>query len=273
MSAVEKLVNTLIEYAVNYGFQVAGAVIILVVGTLLANWVAGLLSGLLQKKKFDITLSKFLIGCTRILVLGFAILVALGKFGITIAPFVAALSALAFGASFAVQGPLSNYGAGLSIILTRPFVVGDTITVRGVSGLVKEVKLGCTILTSEDGVKITIPNKDVVGEVIHNSGKYKMAHGTIGIAYESSSETAVRVIQETLQRFPETCQDPKPQIGIQEFSDSAISVGYRFWIPTAKYYPIFYAVNSAIYKSLTEAGVKIPYPQRELRIISQTTNV
>jgi small conductance mechanosensitive channel len=93
----------------------------------------------------------------------------MGKFGISIAPFIAALGALAFGASFALQGPLSNYGAGLMIIIARPFVVGDTITVKNVSGIVEEVTLATTILTTEDGEKITIPNKHIVGEILNNS--------------------------------------------------------------------------------------------------------
>ncbi len=141
VTTIQKLVNTLIEFFVNYSFQVCGAVIILIVGGLFAKWIGGLALNLCTKRKFDVTLSKFLASTVKLIVFAFAILIALGKFGITITPFVAALGAVAFGATYAIQGPLSNYGAGLSIILGRPFVVGDTITVTGVSGLVEEVRL------------------------------------------------------------------------------------------------------------------------------------
>jgi len=269
LTAIQKLINTAIEFCVNYSFQVLGAIIILILGVVASNWVVKILLSLFEKKKLDITLSKFLAGMAKILVLIFVILIALGKFGITIAPFIAALGALAFGASFALQGPLSNYGAGLTIILTRPFVVGNTITVAGVSGVVEEVKLACTILTNEDGVKITIPNKHIVGEVLHNSRENKIVESVIGISYDSDPEKAVEQVRQILEKFEEVQQTPRPQVGIQEFADSSINIGYRYWVPTAKYFQVSYEVNSAVYKALQEAGINIPFPQRDVHIISQ----
>lgn len=269
LTAIQKLIDTAIEFCVNYSFQVLGAIIILILGVVASNWVARILLSLFEKKKLDITLSKFLAGMAKILVLVFVILIALGKFGITIAPFIAALGALAFGASFALQGPLSNYGAGLTIILTRPFVVGNTITVANVSGVVEEVKLACTILTNEDGVKITIPNKHIVGEVLHNSLENKIVESVIGISYESDPEKAVEQVRQILGKFEEVQQTPRPQVGIQEFADSSINIGYRYWVPTAKYFQVSYKVNSAVYKALQEAGINIPFPQRDVHIISQ----
>ena len=132
------------------------------------------------------------------IIFGFAFIVTIGKFGITIAPLIAALAATAFGASFATQSPLANYGAGLVIILTRPFVVGNTIKVTDVSGIVDEVKLGATILTDEDGVKITIPNKHIVGEIIHNSRERRIVEEIVGISYDSDPEKAIQIIKEAL---------------------------------------------------------------------------
>lgn len=269
MDAVQKLVNTLIEYAVSYGFQVLGALIVLAAGLVVANWVCRLLLRLFEKKKMDITLSKFLAGCVKGLIVAFAVIISLGKFGITIAPFIAALGAATFGASFAIQGPLSNYGAGLSIILSRPFVVGDTITIGEVNGVVREVTLACTILTDEDGVKITIPNKDIVGQIIHNSQRFKIAPGVIGISYDSDPEKAIKVIRETLAKFPEIAGDPKPEVGIQKFSDSSVDIAFRFWVPVAKYFQNVFAVNLAVYRALNQSGIKIPFPQREVRLVSQ----
>ena len=158
LKAAQKVINLIIDFFVNYSFQVVGAIVILVVGILVARAVASFLMKFFERKELDVTLSKFTTGAAKVTILGFAIIIALGKFGITIAPFIAALAAMAFGASFAIQGPMANYGAGLVIILTRPFVVGNTITVSGVNGIVEEINLGTTILTDEDGVKITIPN-------------------------------------------------------------------------------------------------------------------
>ena len=136
LKSAQKLIDIVIDFFANYSFQVVGAILILVIGFVVARAVASFLSKFFERKEFDITLSKFAVATAKGIVLTFAILIALGKFGITIAPFIAALAAMAFGASFAIQGPLSNYGAGLVIILARPFVVGNTITVSGVSGVV-----------------------------------------------------------------------------------------------------------------------------------------
>ena len=269
ITAVQKLIDTAVQYGVAYGFQVLGALITLFIGLAAGTWIEGLLVKFFQKKNLDVTLAKFIAGCGKITVLVFAGIIALGKFGITIAPFIAALSAMAFGASFAIQGPLSNYGAGLSIILGRPFVVGNTITVADMSGVVEKVTLSCVILTDEDGVKITIPNKDIVGKIIQNSQEFKLAAGVIGVSYENDPGKAIEIIQRVIEKFPETARQPKPQIGVQDFAESAINIGYRFWVPTQKYFHVFYAVNAAVYKALKEAGVTIPFPQREVRIISQ----
>jgi small conductance mechanosensitive channel len=225
--AVEKIIDLVIDFFVKYSFQVLGAIIILVIGVIIAKWVASFLLKLLEKKNLDITLSKFLVSSVKLIIIVFAIIVAIGKFGITISPFVAALAAMAFGVSFAIQGPVANYGAGLVIILTRPFVVGNTITVAGVNGVVEEVKLGVTILTDEDGVKITIPNKHITGEIIHNSEEWKIVEEVVGISYESNPEDAIGIVKKALDQFDEISNDPPPQVGIQEFGDSSINIGYR----------------------------------------------
>lgn len=270
IKTLQKLIDIVIDFFVNYSFQVVGAILVLIIGILVARALSNFLLKLFEKKEFDITLSKFIAATVKGIVLGFAFIVAIGKFGITIAPFIAALAAMAFGASFAIQGPLANYGAGLVIILTRPFVVGNTIKVSDVSGIVDEVKLGATILTDEDGVKITIPNKHIVGEIIHNSEERKIVEEMVGISYDSDPEKAIQIIKETLDAFKEISKDPPPQIGIQEFGDSSINIGLRYWIPTNKYFKTLYQVNLSVYKQLKAKNIEIPFPQRDVHIVSRS---
>lgn len=269
LTAIQKLINTAIEFCVQYSFQVLGAILVLILGNVAAHYVSGFFLKMFQKKNMDITLSKFIANVVRIIVLAFAFLIALGNFGITIAPFIAALSAVAFGASLAIQGPLSNYGAGISIILSRPFVVGNTITVAGKSGVVDDVRLACTTLTNEEGEKITIPNKEIVGQIIENSFRNKLAAGVVGIKYDRVPEKAIQIVERVIKSFDEVARDPKPNVGIESFGDSSINIGYRYMIPTVKYYELSYAVNLAIYKSLLESNIEIPFPQREVRMIGK----
>jgi small conductance mechanosensitive channel len=268
ISTLQKFINTAVEFLVQYGFQVFGAILILILGFYAGNVAAGALLKLMEKKKIDITLSKFLASCVRLIVIAFAVLVALGKFGITITPLVAALSAAVFGASLAIQGPLSNYGAGISIILGRPFLVGDTVSVCGMSGVVEDVKLTCTVLTNEDGIKITIPSKHIVGEIIQNSKTFKVAEGLVGIDYSSDPEKTIRLIAQILADTPKVTREPKPQIGIQEFGESSINIAYRYWVPTVQFYEVTHKVNMAVYQALKKANVEMPFPRRDIHIFS-----
>lgn len=271
ITAAQEFMVQIVEFLVGYGLQVVGAIIVLIVGTIVSIWCAAIFFKILQKKHVDITLAKFLASALRITIFSFALLIALGKFGITIAPFIAAFSALAFGASFAVQGPLSNYGAGISIILTRPFVVGNTITVAGVSGVVQEVKLAATVLTDEDGVKITIPNKEIVGQVIQNSHAHKIVEGVIGISYDSSPQKAIEIIRQILTQGEHISQNPKPQIGIQKFADSSIDIAYRYWVTTTRYFHVSYGTNLKIFEGFEKAEIKIPFPQRDVHLIQSNS--
>ncbi|MGD9031484.1 MAG: mechanosensitive ion channel [Desulfobacteraceae bacterium] len=270
IQAVQRIVDMIVDFFVRYSFQVAGAIIVLVVGWFVARAIASFVLRFLEKKELDITLSKFIGSTVKMIIIVFAFIVAIGKFGITVAPFIAALAALAFGASFAIQGPLANYGAGLVIILTRPFVVGNTITVAGVSGVVEEVKLGATILTDEDGVTITIPNKHVVGEILHNSEEWRIIEEVVGISYEGDPEEAIRITTQTLGGIEKVSQDPPPQVGIQKFGDSSIDIGLRYWVPSKRYFLTLYEVNLAVYKNLKKGGVEIPFPQRDVHIVSES---
>jgi small conductance mechanosensitive channel len=272
IKTVQKLVNMIIDFFVNYSFQVIGAILVLIIGVLVARSVASFLLKLFERKDLDVTLSKFTAAAVKGIIIGFAIIIALGKFGITIAPFIAALAAMAFGASFAIQAPLANYGAGLVIILTRPFVVGNTITVTGVSGVVEEVTLGATTLTDEDGVKITIPNKHIVGEIIHNSEEKRIVEEIVGISYDSDPEKAIQIIKEVLDEFQEISKEPLPRVGIQKFGDSSIDIGLRYWIPSQKYFQTLYQVNLAVYKQLKAKDIEIPFPQRDVHIVSRSQN-
>ncbi len=264
----QKLGETAIELLVKYGFQVLGGIVILFIGWKIASWAARLFVKFGEKKHFDVTLTKFLANIIRTAIMIFVILMAIEKFGVTIAPMVAAASALIFGTSFALQAPLSNYAAGLMVILTRPFVVGDTIQLKGVGGIVQEVKLPSTVLITEDGEKITIPNKEVVGEILLNSAANKVVEITVGVSYGDDPAHAIDVIRKALEAEPRVQKTPAAQIGIDHFGDSAIAVGLRYWVPTNEYYHAKYAVNLSIFKALQAAKITIPFPQQEVRMLA-----
>lgn len=264
--AIYDLITT---FFVNYSFQIIGALIVFGLGFLVARKVGDLVLKLCEKKELDITLSRFAASTARLAIIVMVAVIALGKVGISVGPFVAAIGALGLGAGLAMQGLLSNYGAGLNIILTRPFVVGDTIRVKGVAGLVKEVHLGATVLADEDDVVITIPNKHIIGEIIHNSNADTLAEETVGISYGSDPERAIAVIRKAIEETENVTMDRPPQVGIEDFADSSINIGIRFWAPTNRYFDTRYRANAAIFKALKANDIEIPFPQREVRILEK----
>ncbi len=254
------------EIAVNYGFQFFAALVILIIGWQVSRWVASLVLKLCNRLNLDITLSKFFAGLAKTTILVFVVIIAMGKFGITITPFIAALGAVVFGSTLALQGPISNYGAGLTIILTRPFVVGDTIRVTNVIGIVEEIKLAYTILSNEDGEQITIPNNKIIGEVIYNSSANLIVEQSITISYDDDPERIIQIILEQLGKHEAVVSDPQVQAGIERFAEFGIELGIRYWIPTNKYFELKYNINKKIYAALQDENITIPYPRQMIQV-------
>ena len=258
----EKYYALLTEYLVTYSMQIVGAIFILLVGLWVAKKLAEVVANLMTRHNVDITLTNFVSNVVKVLLIIMVIIIALGKIGISVTPFVAAIGAASLGAGLALQGMLSNYGAGLAIIATRPFVVGDTIEVKGVSGQVKVIELGHTVLINEEKVEITIPNKHIVGEILHNSFNYSLVKGEIDIAYSASSETAISLIENALANHELVAKQPNAQVGIERFADSGVTISYRYWVPTTKIIETKLAINASVYKAINDANIEIPFPQR-----------
>lgn len=261
----QKYYNIIIEFFLNYSFQIIGAIIIFILGWFVANKIALAIKRLCERHNLDVTLTKFIVNTVKFgLIIGVTI-IAIGKLGITLTPFIAGIGAASLGAGLALQGTLSNYGAGLSIIIGRPFVVGNTISVEGVSGVVEEIRLAYTILSTEDGEEITIPNRHIIGEVLVNSFEYKVVESVVGIDYACDPHKAIDVVVDVLKGFNnDIAQEPKAQVGIKEFGDFSINIEMRYWAPTKNYFQTQYKINLAIYKAFKQNNIQIPFPTYNL---------
>ena len=257
----------IVAYLVEYSLQIVGAVIVFLIGLFISRRVGALMLALCKRKNLDITLSRFFSSSARLTVVVATLIIVLPKIGIQITPFIAAIGAVGLGAGLAVQGLLSNYSAGLSSIFTRLFVFGDTIIVRGVWGIVEEVHLSHTALTNEDGEIITIPNKHIVGEIIHNSQADTVLELTVGVAYDSDVDIAISAVRTALSRSEGLSTNRVSQIGIAKFGDSAIEIEARVWVQTRKFHEARFEANYAISGALEKAGIGIPFPQRVVRLV------
>ena len=264
---VGRIYNIIVEFFTNYSFQLIGAIIILIIGFMFAGKIASLVLRICEKHKLDVTLSRFLANASKMVIVVMIGIIALGKLGISVTPFIAAIGAISLGAGLALQGLLSNYAAGFNIIIIRPFVVGDTIEVQGVRGLVKEVLLAYTILTDEDDVEITIPNKHIVGEVLHNSKHDSLLELTVGIDYSENPLDVVAMLEDAIGKLDIVSKARKPLVGIDAFADSSINIAVRLWTPTENLYSAKYEAYKEIYLTLENANIKIPFPQRDIHLI------
>jgi len=255
---VNRLLDTLMEFAVTYGFQFVGALVFLFIGLKVAKWAGVRVDKMLGLKNVDQTLARFIGNIVKIIIVVMLVIITLGNFGISTAPLIALAGASAFGATMAIQGPLSNYGAGISIILTRPFSIGNTITVnRNVSGVVEDITLANTVLLGEDGERITIPNKEIVGRVIVNSETRRVVQTRICIDEAADWEKALDAIRHALAGNEAMADGPAPQVGVHDFTYGGIIIGVRFWVPSKQYFQQRYRVNEAVLSALGKAGIRL----------------
>ena len=255
-------------FLMDNGVQIIVTMIVLAVGYVIAKKLGKVVEGMMINKNVDVTLSRFVGNSAHLVILVFVIMMVLSRLGISVTPLIAIVGALSLGAGLALQGMLANYAAGFTIIITRPFVVGDTLSVQGQTGLVESVHLAYTILVDEDDVRIQIPNRLVVGEIMHNSKEEKLVELCVGVAYKSDPHHVISIVEEALKGIEGINTARGPIIGIDEFADSSINIGVRFLAPTYKYFEFKYAANLAIYDAFKKHGIQIPLPQREINLIN-----
>ncbi|MBE1301152.1 MAG: mechanosensitive ion channel [Alteromonadaceae bacterium] len=263
---IQKIYDIIVNFLVNYSFQLIGAIFVFLIGSFLAKKVAGWVLQLCTAKKLDITLSEFIANVVKIIIMTMIAIMCLNMLGISITPFIAAIGALSLGAGLAIQGVLSNFGSGFNIILTRPFVVGDTIKVQGVTGVVLKINLAFTLLQNEDGMNIMVPNRHIVGEILHNSGDISLLELSVGVSYSSDLDAVIGYLKNAVSAMEVVKAEPEVQVGIIEFADSSVSLEVRCWVDSQQLATSKHQVNKVIWDTLNEHDVVIPFPQREVSL-------
>lgn len=266
ITTTRKLIDLALELCVTYGFQVLGGLIILTAGWLAAKFFERLAADFLAKRKVDVTIAKFVAGIAKLVVVAFAFLVALGKFGIEITPLIAGLSVTGVGVSLAMQGTLSNYAAGTSLIFTKPFKVGEIIEVAGVMGEVEDISLGRTQLIRVDGARIMVPNRHIIGEIIHNYSSLKAVDIKVGVGYDTDINKAVAAVRGVIQRDSRVVQEKASKLGIAEFADSSVNLVVRLWCKQRDYYDVLFGINQGILEEFRRQQIEIPFPQRNVHL-------
>lgn len=267
-ASIAKLKETLIDFVVRYGFQAAGAVIILIAGLIVAKFVGKLVGEQLDKRKVDPPVRSLVVRGVRLVIMAITGVIALSKFGVDILPLIAGLGVIGVGVGLAMQGVLSNVVAGLTIIFTKPFRIGEYIEIVGVQGQVHEIELFSTTLIHSDFSRVIIPNRRIVGEILHNYGQIRQLALNVGVAYNSDLEKVREIVRRALDDNARVLKEPKPNIGIAMLDDSAVVVSVAPWVNVPDVGPAQGEIYQSIVERFRQAGVEIPLPQREVRMLA-----
>ena len=259
--------DTLLDLAIRFGPKVLVAILILTAGFFVAGWVARAFERALNRLDLEPPVRQLLSRVVRVLVIGLFAIMALQNLGVELLPLIAGLGVAGAGIALATQGVLSNMVAGLTIIFTKPYRVGEYIAIAGVEGQVETITLFNTALLHPDRSRIIVPNRKVVGEILHNYGRIRQSEIKVGVAYESDLALALGTIRELVQANSRVLAEPVPVIQVAVLADSAVQIAIRPWVAVADYTAVVGELNLSLVEALRQRGIGIPYPQREVRLI------
>jgi small conductance mechanosensitive channel len=265
---MEDVKKEVLKFLAEYGFRIIGALIIMAVGAIIARWVGRVADQWFTKKQIEPPLKMLAVRVIRLLVFALAAVLALDKCGVPIAPMVAGIGVAGVGIGLALQGVLSNLVAGLLIIFTKPFRVGEYIELIGVNGQVTTVELFSTTLLHVDRSRVVIPNRKIVGEVLHNYGTIRQLDLSVNVAYGTNINEAFDVIREILNKNARVLKDPAPAFGITLLGDSAVNIAIRPWVSVADFGPACGELNQAVLEQFRARKLEIAYPHREIRLLN-----
>jgi small conductance mechanosensitive channel len=257
-----------LDLAIRYGFQVLGAVVILAVGLLLARWVGNLFDSWLEKRALEPPVRKLMVRVVRVVVMVFTLVVALDKFGFQIAPLVAGIGVAGLGIGIALQGVLSNVVAGLSIIFTKPFKVGEYIQVVGVHGQVSSIELFSTTLLHSDRSRVVIPNRKIVGEILQNYGSIRQLDLHVDVAFATDLERALSAARGAVEADPRVLREPAPVIGVAGVTDARITVAVKPWVTVDAEVAASGDLYRAVLEHLRAAGIEVPRSRHDVHMLA-----
>jgi len=265
---IEGIVEKLHGYALTYGMSTIAALLIVLIGRILARFLSRTVEKILLKSKVEQTLAVFVKHITYVALMAFVILAALGKLGVQTTSFIAVLGAAGLAVGLALQGSLSNFAAGVMLILFKPFKVGDYIDAGGATGTVEEIQIFNTIVTTPDNKRVIIPNSKITGDNITNftAVEKRRVDLVFGISYDDDMRVAKTVLLDLVKSDERVLTDPEPVVAVSELADSSVNLVCRPWVKPEDYWSVFFDFLEKGKIALEEKGLSIPYPQSDVHI-------
>ena len=271
LKLMDHIATAALDMGMRFGPKLLVAALILAAGFVAGRWAGRALGRTLVRFHLEPPVRELIERVVYILVLGLFVIMALQNLGVELLPLIAGLGIAGAGIALALQGVLGNAVAGLTIIFTRPFRVGDYISIVKEEGEVLDIKLFNTTLGHADLSRVVIPNRKIVGEILHNYGKIRQVPIEVGVAYDTDVAVALKAAEDVLRANRRVLKDPAPLVRVLKFADSKLVILAAPWVSVPDYGP----AGAELYPAILEEfrRIVIPFPQRDIRVVSSTAYV
>jgi small conductance mechanosensitive channel len=268
MFDVQNVLGKIWELITVFGLQIIAAIAVFVVGRWACKLIRGIIERMMQKAEVEQTLRSFAVNLSYVAMMAFVVVAALGQIGIQTTSFVAILGAAGLAIGLALQGSLSNFAAGVMMVIFRPFKVGDVIKGAGITGLVKEIQIFCTILETPDGKTIIVPNSKLTGDIIINNSPTGIMRVDLPftIAYASDIDKSRNMLMEIIHAESRILKEPAPAVVITELVESGIKIVACPWVQVNDYWGVYFDTIEKMRKAFHANHILIPYPQRDVHL-------
>lgn len=265
---IQNLVEELVRLVSVHGLNVLIAIGIFIVGRIVAKSLSRLAFRMLGRASVEDTLSAFLRNIIYYTLLAAVVIAALGQAGLNITSFLAVLGAAGLAVGLALKDSLSNFAAGVMLIMLKFFKKGDYVTVAGESGTVKTINIFNTMLTTPDNRQIIVPNSSVLSGTIVNvtANDTRRVDMVFGIGYDDDLLKAKQILQRIISEEPRILNDPAPQIEVSELADSSVNFVVRPWCKTCDYWGVFFGITEKVKLIFDQEGISIPFPQTDVHL-------
>jgi len=267
-TSFDQIRSTVLDLLIRFGPKALVAILILVAGGFVSRAVSRWMLKMLGKVELEPPVRTLLARLAWAVTFTLFIILALQNLGVELLPLIAGLSVAGAGIALAMQGVLGNVVAGLTIIFTRPYRVGDYISIQKEEGEVLDISMFSTVLGHPDLSRVVIPNRKIAGEILHNYGKLRQVDVEVGVAYDTDINSALRAIDEVLRANPRVLQDPKPVVGVAQLAASRVAIAVKPWVNVPDFAPAGAEVSKAILEAFRNRDIVIPFPQREVRMLA-----
>ena len=260
--------NWLTTSGLSFCVSLLGALAFLFIGFWVSKLIVKALRKMMVRKNSDPGLISFVCSLANIALKIMIIISVMGMVGIQMTSFIAVLGAAGIAIGMALQGTLSNFASGVMILIFKPYKVDDYIEAQGVAGIVKEIQIFNTIITTVDNKTIIVPNSSLATNLLTNYSKQdkRRVDWTVGVTYGTDFKVARDSIMRILEADSRILKDPAPFISIIELADSSVNIVVRAWVNTPDYWDVFFDFNNKVYATFNEEGIEFPFPQMDVHL-------